>query len=216
MTSQRLYGRRRCGSLTQEQNHLMQTLLPTLTFENFLHSSNKIKVMEIGFGGGEHLFHQAIHNPELSFLGCEPFENGVGCLLQKIQEHNVQNIAIHNGDARLLISEMKDQTLDVLYLLFPDPWPKKKHWKRRFFHKDNLAILHRLLKQNGEFRVATDHACYQSWIEEILRSEDAQKLFVWSNSQDSLRAWEGYVPTRYHQKALLHDREIRYYVLKKI
>ncbi len=215
MTSQRLYGRTRCGSLTQDQNILMQSLLPKFSCENFLKETNGPKVMEIGFGGGEHLFHQAVQNPCCLFLGCEPFENGVAQLLQKIEAENVQNISILNGDARFLIADMKDKELDILYLLFPDPWPKKKHWKRRFFHQENLPTLHRLLKNNGEFRIATDHPSYQSWIEEILNSEIAQELFTWVNKDETLLPWKEYVQTRYHQKALLHDREIRYYILKK-
>lgn len=158
-------------------------------------------ILEIGFGGGEHLVAQAARDPDALFLGAEPFLNGVGSCLRHIEESGVANVRLHHGDARAVIDRLPPARLDRVYILFPDPWPKTRHWKRRLIQPDFLAALARVLKPGGEVRFATDWKHYASWtLEVFLRDAD----FTWlaERADDWRLAWPGHVPTRYEVKAL--------------
>ena len=153
---------------------------------------------EIGFGNGEHLLHHALANPDIGMIGCEPFINGVAALCVQIGEQNVKNIRIWPDDARLLMAQMEDHSLDRLFLLHPDPWPKKRHHKRRFIQKESLDEIHRLLKPGAEFRMATDHPDLAAW---MLEKTTAHPGFT--QSAPSASDWP---ETRYQQKGLTAGR----------
>jgi tRNA (guanine-N7-)-methyltransferase len=158
-------------------------------------------VLEIGFGGGEHLVAQAAAHPELRFIGVEPFLNGVASCLRHIEESGVQNVRLHQGDARDVLTRLPDASLDRVDILFPDPWPKKRHWKRRLIQADFVAELARVLKQRGEARFATDWGHYAAWTLEILTRDPR---FSWNAecAADWRAPWAGHVTTRYELKSL--------------
>src|SRR5262249_45066780 len=154
---------------------------------------------EIGFGGGEHLVAQAEARPERRFIGVEPFINGVGSCLRHIEESGVANVRLHQGDARDVIARLPEASLDLVYILFPDPWPKTRHHKRRLIQPDFLGELARVLKPGGEVRFATDWANYGAWTLEHF-THDARFEWTAHRAGDWRAAWEGHVPTRYEQK----------------
>jgi tRNA (guanine-N7-)-methyltransferase len=157
--------------------------------------------LEIGFGGGEHLVAEAKLHPDWGFLGAEPFLNGVGVCLRLIDEAGIGNVRLHQGDARDLLIALPNACLDRVDILFPDPWPKKKHWKRRLVQPDFLAALARVLKPGAEVRFATDWADYAAWtLERFVRSPH----FTWTAERctDWRQPWPDHAPTRYEQKRL--------------
>ncbi|MBI3439238.1 MAG: tRNA (guanosine(46)-N7)-methyltransferase TrmB [Proteobacteria bacterium] len=158
-------------------------------------------VLEIGFGGGEHLVGQATAHPELCFIGVEPFLNGVASCLRHIEESGVQNVRLHQGDARDVLARLPDGSLDRVDILFPDPWPKKRHWKRRLIQPEFVAELARVLKAGGEVRFATDWAHYAAWTLEVFTHSPH---FIWTaeRAADWRQPWPGHVTTRYEQKHL--------------
>lgn len=158
-------------------------------------------ILEIGFGGGEHLVAQATAHPASRFIGVEPFLNGVASCLRHIEDANAQNIRLHNGDARDVIARLPDASLDMVFILFPDPWPKARHHKRRLIQADFLSELARVMKPGAELRFATDWANYASWtLEQVTR--DARFTWLAEQAADWRKAWPGHVPTRYEQKKL--------------
>ncbi|MEJ0058579.1 MAG: tRNA (guanosine(46)-N7)-methyltransferase TrmB [Terricaulis sp.] len=157
--------------------------------------------LEIGFGGGEHLVAQAAAHPDHRFIGVEPFLNGVGSCLRHIEEAGAQNVRLHHGDARDVIARLPDASLDRIYILFPDPWPKVRHWKRRLIQRDFIAELARVLKPGGDVRFATDWAHYAAWTLELFTHAPS---FSWTaeRAADWRAPWEGHVTTRYEEKKL--------------
>jgi tRNA (guanine-N7-)-methyltransferase len=158
-------------------------------------------VLEIGFGGGEHLVAQATAHPDRRFIGVEPFLNGVASCLRHIEEANAQNIRLHQGDARDVIARLPDTSLDLVYILFPDPWPKTRHHKRRLIQPEFLTDLARVVKPGAELRFATDWANYAAWTLEHLSRD---QRFVWTagRAEDWRKPWPGHVTTRYEEKKL--------------
>lgn len=149
----------------------MESLLPRIAVAGDLFASGKPIAFEIGFGGGEHLAAFAKAKPDWICVGAEPFENGVAKLLSKIFDHGIENICIHMGDARDVLLQVPEGALDAVYILFPDPWPKAKHKKRRIINHDLLAMLARTQKPGDLLQIATDHVDYGAWIlEHILAS----------------------------------------------
>ena len=158
-------------------------------------------ILEIGFGGGEHLVAQASRAPDALFLGAEPFLNGVGSCLRHVEESGAGNVRLHHGDARDLIDKLPPASLDLIYILFPDPWPKTRHWKRRLIQPAFIAALARVLKPGGEVRFATDWKAYAAWtLEAYLRAP----AFTWTaeRADDWRQAWADHARTRYEEKAL--------------
>ncbi|MGE0530968.1 MAG: tRNA (guanosine(46)-N7)-methyltransferase TrmB [Hyphomonadaceae bacterium] len=157
--------------------------------------------MEIGFGGGEHLVAQATAHPDTRFIGVEPFLNGVASCLRHIEKSNAQNIRLHNGDARDVIARLPDGSLDLVYILFPDPWPKTRHHKRRLIQPEFLDDLARVMKPGAELRFATDWANYAAWTLEHLTRHPH---FSWlaERAIDWRLPWLGHVTTRYEAKEL--------------
>jgi tRNA (guanine-N7-)-methyltransferase len=158
-------------------------------------------ILEIGFGGGEHLVAQAQAQPHAHFIGVEPFLNGVASCLRHIEEGGVTNVRLHMGDAREVIARLPDASLDLVAILFPDPWPKARHWKRRLIQHEFLDALARVLKPGGEVRFATDWAHYAAWTLELFTRD---QRFTWTAecAADWREPWPGHVRTRYEQKRL--------------
>jgi tRNA (guanine-N7-)-methyltransferase len=164
--------------------------------------------LEIGFGGGEHLVHLAAANPGIAIIGAEPFMNGVAMLLGKIRQAGVTNLAVHPGDARNLFDVLPEGSIARVFLLYPDPWPKKRHHRRRFVTAEHLGPLARVMAPGAELRVATDIPDY---VRQTL-IEVPQAGFRWTAERpaDWRRPWDDWVSTRYEQKALRAGRVPHY------
>ena len=162
--------------------------------------------LEIGFGAGEHLAWQGARHPDIGLIGCEPFVNGVSSLLKRIDEGGLDNIRIHPDDARPLIESLPEASIARCFLLFPDPWPKARHHRRRFVRLETLDSLARILTDGAEFRIASDDSGLVDWMLYQLRRHPA---FRWSatRAQDWRTRPEDWPPTRYEAKAL-HGRPV--------
>jgi len=164
---------------------------------------------EVGFGGGEHVAAQARAHPERGFIACEPFVNGVAKLLGEIDAGGLSNIRVQMGDARDVLARLADRSLSAVYVLFPDPWPKLRHHKRRFIQRETVGQLARLLGPGGELRLATDHADYAVW---ALQHLMADQRFRWAAERASdwrVRSAD-WSATRYEQKAVAAGRACIY------
>lgn len=169
--------------------------------------------LEVGFGGGEHMVHQAARNPGVGIIGCEPFVKGVAMLLGKIRAAGVDNLAVHPGDVRDLFDVLPDGSVDKAFVLYPDPWPKKRHHRRRFVTPEFLAPLARVLKPGAEVRVATDIPDYvRQTLEEMPKAG-----FDWLAEQpdDWRTPWDDWISTRYEQKALREGRAPHYLTFRR-
>ena len=170
--------------------------------------------LEVGFGGGEHLVHQAASNAHVGIIGCEPYINGVAMLLGKIRKAGVENLAVYPGDARDLFDVLAPQSISKAFLLYPDPWPKTRHHRRRFVTSEHLQPLAHALKPGAEFRVATDIPDYvRQTLEEVPRAG-----FEWlgEGPSDWRVAWPDWYSTRYEQKALREGRVPHYLTFRKV
>lgn len=201
----RSYGRIKARALKPRQERLVQDLLPQVAINLAdplaARRAGAELVLEIGFGGGEHLVTQAQAHPNAHFLGVEPFLNGVGSCLRHIEEGGVTNVRLHNGDARDVIAALPDACLARVYILFPDPWPKTRHHKRRLVQPDFIASLARALMPGGSVRFATDWADYADWtLQRFLMAPE----FDWTaqRADDWRMPWPDHVPTRYEEKKL--------------
>jgi tRNA (guanine-N7-)-methyltransferase len=219
-----VFGRRKGHQLKRHQAELMQTLLPRLAVDLASAAPKNLATLfpipvdhvrlEIGFGGGEHLAAQAAAHPTIGFIGCEPFLNGMAKALALIETHALTNVRLHFGDAIELIEWLPRASLAQVDLLYPDPWPKRRHWKRRIVQDASIAALARILRANGVFRYATDIPDYAAWtLERVLRSPD----FVWTaeRADDWRVAWAGWVETRYEAKAKREGRTPNYFVFQR-
>lgn len=218
------YGRRKAKPLKRRQAELLENLLPKLLVDVaqpapsrladlFSHAPENI-TLEIGFGGGEHFVHRAKLHPEIGFIGCEPFINGMAKALTAIEAENLTNIRLLDRDAAELLDWLPDHSLTRIDLLYPDPWPKKRHWKRRFVSADNLVRFHRVLKPQGEFRFASDIDTYVNW---TLRHVQVHGGFCWtaSSAEDWKTPWTEWLTTRYEQKAIREGRQPAYLIFRK-
>ena len=169
--------------------------------------------LEIGFGGGEHLLHQAERNPRTGFIGCEPYINGVAMLLGKIRDAQSRNIRIHPGDVRDLFDVLPEASVQRAFLLYPDPWPKKKHHRRRFVTAEHLDPLARVLAPGAIFRVATDIPDYVRQTLETVPKHG----FTWlcEGPRDWREPWDDWISTRYEQKALREGRVPHYLTFRR-
>lgn len=175
----RVHGRKHSHRLSIAGRHLWDHLLPQLRVPleavaqdpSLLFPSRPREVwLEIGFGDGGHLAWRAEANPRTGFIGCEPYVNGVALLLQTIAAKRLGNLRIHPGDARILLAALPDASLGRIYILFPDPWPRKRHHKRRFMSPDNIAALARVLRPGGRLCFATDSADYCQWTLSLMQN----------------------------------------------
>lgn len=217
MRKRSVYGRRQARPLKERQKNLFDTLLKEVTFslskaEDCQLFQKKRVWMEIGFGGGEHLSQQALNNPDITFIGCEPFLNGIGSLLTQIDDQKLKSVWIHSDDARLLLNQIPSNSLEKIFLLFPDPWPKKRHHKRRFIQQETIKEIHRVLKPNSEWRIATDHAGYYEWVLSQFETPEAMALFKQQREDVFDRPLtEDWPETRYEQKARLVGRKSAFF-----
>jgi tRNA (guanine-N7-)-methyltransferase len=213
------YGRRRGRRLRDSQQALLETLLPQVAIDAALSqpldplrafaAGTKSVWLEIGFGGGEHLAAQAAANPDIGIIGCEPFVNGVVSLLTQIKVHRLANVRIWPGDARALIARLPAASIARAFILFPDPWPKARHHKRRLIAAPFLDALARVLAPGAELRVATDDADYLAWILEqlVARSDFFPCPSPATDGHDRPADWPS---TRYEQKAVAAGRRPAY------
>ena len=200
----RSYGRIKSRPIKPRQAGLMETLLPQIAVDlaDPLGGSTGPAWLEIGFGGGEHMAAQAARTPGVRILGAEPFVNGVASAVRHVEEQGLAaEVRIHHGDARDLVSALPDASIERAFILFPDPWPKARHHKRRIVQPELLAGLARVLKPAGRLRFATDWADYADWtLERVLGSG----LYDWpaERADDWRRPPADHVTTRYEQKRL--------------
>ena len=217
-----IYGRRQGHKLRDRQRHLMENLLPRLAVDLTAEfpdpdgnaGKHRPLWLEIGFGGGEHLAWQAEHNRHVDFIGCEPFVNGVAKMLSLIDEHGLTNIRIHDDDARDVLDWLPDASVDRVFLLYPDPWHKVRHHKRRFVSPENLDRLARVMTNEGEFRFSSDIPDYVRWTLSHIRRHTA---FRWTAKRpadwrDRPADWP---QTRYEVKALEAGRTPCYLTFRR-
>jgi len=206
-----LYGRRLGRPLRANHKRRLVELLPrlrlalpapggTLDMAGLFDRPKRQIWLEVGFGGGEHLAALAAANPDIGFIGCEPFINGVARLLAQVESEALANIRIHPDDARAVMAAMPAGSISRMFVLFPDPWPKSRHHRRRFIGPANLPEMARILADAAELRTATDDASYLQWILEHLT---ASPVFEWlARGPADWRARPADWPaTRYEAKA---------------
>ncbi|NWH09139.1 MAG: tRNA (guanosine(46)-N7)-methyltransferase TrmB [Alphaproteobacteria bacterium] len=208
----KLYGRRVGHRLRDHQQELMAQLLPRLAVSPdvardpaALFPQASEFWLEVGSGGGEHAAAQAAVNPGVGLIACEPFINGIAKLLSQIEAQGLANIRIHQGDARDIIDALPDACIARAFVLFPDPWPKKRHWKRRFFARENLAALARVMAQRAELRLATDKRDYADWALEEVAAEGS-----FAAAAQTMTRPLSWPPTRYETKARAAGRDCTY------
>ena len=202
-----LYGRRKGPKLSERQLGLRRTLLPELRYEPekdpYSQFPNSVRELwlEVGFGAGEHLFWQAEQRSDIGLIGAEPYEMGVAKLLTKLGDKPLNNVRIYEGDGRDIISALPEASLGRFFLLFPDPWPKTRHHKRRFLQTAMLTELARVLVPGAELRFATDDKSYMPYALERLL---AHPSFEWlaQGPADWLARPADWPPTRYETKAI--------------
>lgn len=209
------FGRRQGRTLRPQQKALLADVMPQvevrLQGENIAPASFFAKApkevwMEIGFGGGEFLAKQATLHPDIGIIGCEPYINGVVKLLAEVAEHKFRNVAIWRDDARMVLKAIKDHSLHRVFILFPDPWPKIRHQKRRIVSHAMLELLSTKLVPGGELVLATDHVDYAEWMfAHVLDTP----YFTWNatSSADWKTPPEGWTTTRYEEKTRAEGRE---------
>jgi len=218
------FGRRKGHTLKPRQAALFDTLLPRLGLDLTKTAPSDLRTLfpravdevrlEIGFGGAEHLIAQAQVNPTVGYIGIDAFLNGVAKALVAIDAHKLDNVLLYFGDASELLDWLPAGALTRIDLLYPDPWPKRRHWKRRFVQDESLKRLARILKSGGEFRFATDIPSYADYVlMRILRSPD----FAWTaeTADDWRKPWAGFVRTRYEAKAIREGRTPAYFIFRK-
>lgn len=221
----RLYGRQISRPLRKRQKYLLETILPKLRLTlpqceqwgGVFPSSVTKRALEIGFGGGEHLLEKIRHSPQTGFIGSEVFVNGLCSLLSKLyppSEQDIfvppQNLKIWDEDARKLLSHLPLGSLDEIYLMFPDPWPKKRHAKRRFVHPQNVKEVARVLKHGGSWYVASDDPTYQEWVGDVMETQN-----WFDTAYVSLKRPQECFPTRYERKAIEAGRTPLYWIFSR-
>jgi tRNA (guanine-N7-)-methyltransferase len=203
----RSFGRRQGKKLSPARERLMTSLLPKISVDpnrpmrDQFASDIRALWLEIGFGGGEHLAAQAAQNPHVGIVGCEPFIDGVAKLLSQVDRGKIENVRIHGDDARQIFPCFQNGEVERVFVLFPDPWPKSRHHKRRFIQTEILDRFAEMLKDGGELRVASDHMGYVRW---TLAHVMAHPDFEWLADRpcDWRTPPPDWIRTRYEEKAL--------------
>jgi len=219
------YGRRAGKTMRQSQKTYLSEDLDSLTPRGISATDNPAREvidpatifgndapvwLEVGFGGGEHLVHMAATYPGVNILGCEPYINGVAMLLGKIRAAGVSNLAVYPGDARDVMDVLPEGCIEKAFLNYPDPWPKRRHHRRRFVTQDHLQPLARVLAPGAEFRVATD---IPSYMEQALHEVPQAGFDLVAHSGT---AWADWISTRYEQKALREGRVPDYATFRRL
>jgi len=219
------FGRRKGHKLRPNQARLLDTLLPELAVDLSAPAPAEMRrlfpvavdevVLEIGFGGGESMVEQAQTRPRTGVIGVEPFVNGMAKALAAIARARLRNIRLHFADATQLLAWLPDASLARIDLIHPDPWPKRRHWKRRFVQEATVAQFARVLRRGGELRFATDIADYAAWtLQRLLRSTQ----FDWTAqcADDWRNPWPDFTLTRYHAKAARAARPTCFLIFRRL
>ena len=217
------YGRHKGKALRPAQVRDMEELLPKLSLGPVSWEDNPDRKpldfdglfggqdiwLEIGFGGGEHLAHLATSQPDKAFIGCEPYVNGVAMLLGKLRQRAIENVKVYDGDARDLFDVIPDASLSRVYLLYPDPWPKARHHRRRFVNPEFIDPLSAKMKPGTQLHVATD---IEDYVRQTLEVVAQHPEFTWDaeRAKDWRDPWENWISTRYEKKALHEGRKPHY------
>ena len=220
----RWHGRRHGHALRKGRQTLIETLLPRLRVPATIGAAADLAALfpetvedvwlEVGFGAGEHLAEQVRLHPAIGMIGCEPFVNGVAALLARVERESLSNVRVFDDDARLLLSHLPDAAIGRVFVLFADPWPKKRHHKRRFLTEENLDALARVMKDDAELRFASDHMEFVRWtLDKVTR----HPAFRWPAR--SPKAWrrrpEDGCETRYEAKALARGETCVYLAFQR-
>lgn len=234
-STEAFYGRRKGKHLRDHQRAALDHVLPRLKLDLDHPAPSDLRTLwrhhdqadkddrpeigsirlEIGFGGGEHLRHRACENPHIGFIGIEPFVNSMAKLTHQLELAPLHNILLFDDDATQVLDWLPDASIDQIDLLYPDPWPKKRHWKRRFVSDKNLSRFARVLKRGGTFCFASDIESYVNWtLEHIL----AHSAFDWQpdGPDDWQKPWSTWPSTRYEAKAFREGRTPAYLTFFKV
>jgi tRNA (guanine-N7-)-methyltransferase len=216
------FGRRKGKKLRAGQDQLVQSLLPAIRVVpgsdisgQFPNPQARETWLEIGFGGGEHLAAQARAHRDINIVGCEPFVNGMAKLLAVIEQEHLDNIRVWDDDVTDLLPTLRDASFDRVYILYPDPWPKRRQRKRRLVSDENLEMLARVMKPGAELRFASDIDDYIGWVlARTLRSPH----FRWTatRADDWRKPYEGWPGTRYEAKAIREGRVPSYLTFVRV
>ncbi len=219
------FGRRKGHKLRPRQTELIATALPKLALDldqpppATLGALFPVPIddiaLEIGFGGGEHMVAQALARPRTGIIGVEPFVNGMAKALAAIEAAGLRNIRLHFADAIDLIAWLPDASLSRIDLIHPDPWPKRRHWKRRFVQDATVAQFARILRGGGELRFVSDIADYTAW---TLRHFARSASFAWTaeRADDWRKPWPDFITTRYHAKAARAQRPACFLIFRRL
>lgn len=214
----RLYGRVKGKKLRPRQAWLLEHFLPRLAWPEVPFALPVREVwLEVGFGGGEHAHALSLAYPETGIIAAEVFENGICSLLSRLAPDAAKlpvppaNLRIHTDDARVLIRAMPEEFLGKVFLMFPDPWPKARHAKRRFVHPELLDEVARVLAPGGEWRIASDDPTYQEWTDAVIAGQTKFTLLLRTETRPG-----GWPPTRYEAKAIAAGRQPVYWSLRKL
>jgi tRNA (guanine-N7-)-methyltransferase len=217
------FGRRKGHALKPRQAALFDTLLPKLALDlarpapsdlcTLFQNADDVR-LESGFGGGEHLMAEAERNPRTGFIGIEPFINGMAKGLAAIHDRGLTNIRLHHGDATEVLAWLPRAGIARFDLLYPDPWRKRRHWKRRFVQEDSIAAIARIVRPGGEFRFASDWPDYVAWTLRVLAHAPD---FAWTAecADDWRLPWPGFTSTRYEAKAKREGRLPCYLIFRR-
>jgi tRNA (guanine-N7-)-methyltransferase len=213
----RSFGRRRARKLRPSRQALLDAALPRLAIAptqqvdpaSLFDAPKSDLWLEIGFGGGEHLAWQAEHHPAIGFIGCEPFVDGMAALVARIDQLHIANIRVWPDDARALLAMLPEQSVGRAFILFPDPWPKARHHKRRLIQPALLDMLASRLKPGAELRIATDDVAYLEWILALITMR-ADFRWTAQRAQDWRARCDDWPATRYEAKALAQGRRSTY------
>jgi tRNA (guanine-N7-)-methyltransferase len=216
------HGRRSSRPICKTKRKLIQELLPdiqiqaplnanmeTINPHNLFNQKCDEYWLEIGFGGGENMLAQAAFNPEIGYIGAEPFINGVANAITEISDKQLQNIRIFTDDVRMLLRRLPENSLAKVFILFPDPWPKKRHFKRRIIQQSLLDMLSIVMQSKAELVIATDHNCYLNWILDVFANQSKFKEAP-DNRKSIYQRPDNWVSTKYEQKAFQEGRDPAY------
>ncbi len=221
----RSYGRRKGHRLTERKSRLVEMRLPQLRLDPSAPPPSPLSALfpgsvraiwlEIGFGGGEHLAWQAARNPDIGLIGCEPFLNGLAALMTEAEEQQLSNIRVYDGDAREILGWLPEGSISRAFMLFPDPWPKKRHTKRRLLNAETASLIARVLEPGGEFRFASD---WPSYVEQAFRTLLQSGRFEWlaEGPKDWRERPADWPQTRYEKKAVREGRRSAYLSFRRI
>tara|TARA_E500000178_G_scaffold356391_1_gene433908 strand:- start:2307 stop:2981 length:675 start_codon:yes stop_codon:yes gene_type:complete len=215
--TEKLHGRKKSRTSSQKNQQIYKEIFPKYKLDinsiNF-NQYNDIE-LEVGFGYGEHLIWQALNHPNKLFLGAEPFRSGVINTIREIERHKLNNIRIHDDNVIDIIENLPNEILSSIFILFPDPWPKKRHHKRRFISQNNLKKIHHVLKNRGRLVLATDHKDY---LHSILLNVNINDQFEWlcENTDHFYSKPYEFPKTKYERKAIKNGRRPVYLTFEKI